>query len=222
MRKSKMKAKLYEDLPLSLRDVQDQLLQLALHTSYSKDVRAVVIFEDDPPNIFETLQPLVQYVRKRRLIPPWIFTRKFVEESLDAYPLEFLDICTAYTNMICNSDILKGLQFHKKDLRLQMERELRSKWLLTRQALLDNPYKPASVRKTVVISRAAVYPVLKGLLHIHDRAVPATLEEAIKQGGELCKINLSPLTELISGIQQANSYLETLKKMIQYVQSLKL
>ena len=217
-----MKAKMYEDLPYSLKEVQDQLLQVALHTSYSKDVRAVVIFEDDPPNIFETLQPLVQYVRKRRLIPPWIFTRKFVEESLDAYPLEFLDICTAYQNLICNSNILRGLQFDKTDLRLQMERELRSKWLLTRQALLDNPYKPASVRKTVIVSRAAVYPVLKGLLHMRDKPVPGALEEAVKQGSEICEINLSPLTEQIAGMQQAISYLDTLKKMIQYVQSLKL
>ena len=217
-----MKTKVYEDLPHSLKDVQDQLLQLAVHTSYSKDVRAVLIFEDDPPNIFETLQPLVQYVRKRRLIPPWIFTRKFVEESLDAYPLEFLDICTSYRNLICNSDILKGLQFDKTDLRLQMERELRSKWLLTRQALLDNPYKPASVRNTVIVSRAAVYPVLKGLLHVHDQDVPATLEAAIKQAGEICKIDLGPLTELITGMPQAISYLDTLKKMIQYVQRMTL
>ncbi|MGI6199043.1 MAG: hypothetical protein ACOYIS_07980 [Candidatus Cloacimonadaceae bacterium] len=217
-----MKTKVYEDLPHVLKDVQDQLLQLAVHTAYSKDVRAVLIFEDDPPNIFETLQPLVQFVRKKRLIPPWIFTRKFVEESLDAYPLEFLDICTAYSNLICNSDILKGLKFDKTDLRLQMERELRGKWLLTRQALLDNPYKPASVRNTIVISRAAVYPVLKGLLHVHDQAVPNTLEEAIQQAGEICKIDLSPLSELIAGMPQATRYLDTLKKLIHFVQRLTL
>ncbi len=217
-----MKTKVYEDLPHVLKDVQDQLLQLAVHTAYSKDVRAVLIFEDDPPNIFETLQPLVQFVRKKRLIPPWIFTRKFVEESLDAYPLEFLDICTAYRNLICNSDILKGLKFDKTDLRLQMERELRGKWLLTRQALLDNPYKPASVRNTIVISRAAVYPVLKGLLHVHDQAVPNTLEEAIQQAGEICKIDLSPLSELIAGMPQATRYLDTLKKLIHFVQRLTL
>lgn len=213
-----MKNKVYEGLLDSLKEVQDQLLQLAIHSSYGKKERAVLIFEDDPPNIFETLQALMQFIRKKRLIQPWIFNRKFVEESLDAYPLEFLDIQSSYENLICNSDILKGLHFAKADLRLQMERELRGKWLLTRQALLENPYKPASVKNTVLASRTAIYPVLKGFLFLQENPIPSSLMDAIKQASSICKIDFNPLVEEISGMTQAVRYLDTLNKMIHYVQ----
>ena len=217
-----MENRIYQDLPHSLKEVQDQLLQLAIHSSYAGEKRAILIFEDDPPNIFENLQPMVQFIRKKRMIQPWIFNRRFVEESLDSYPLEFLDISSSYENIVSNTDILCRLSFDKADVRLQMERELRSKWLLTRQELLENPYKTASIRNIVNLSRIALYPTLTGLLLLHDKDIPASLEEAIEQVSLLSKINMDALVDIISGMQEAIRYLETLKQMIHYIQRFKL
>lgn len=208
----------YDDLATILRELRDNLLQVAVYKGYDEVERAVLIFEDDPPSFFDALQPLVRTVRKRRLPEPLIVNRLFVERSLDSYPLEFLNMQTSYRNLISNTDILRGLSFAKADLRLQMERELRSKWLLTRQAVLENPYKLALVRDAVQRSRVAVHPVLKGCFALADETVPKTLSEAIEGAVRIFGIDLGAMSGPVTGMADATRYIATLDQMIDRVQ----
>lgn len=211
----------YDDLSSILRELKDYLLQVAVYSGYDKIERAVLIFEDDPPAFFEALQPLVRAIRKRRLPEPLIVNRVFVESSLDSYPLEFLNMQTSYRNLLANNDILKGLSFAKADLRLQMERELKSKWLLTRQAVLENPYKLALVREAILRSRTAVYPVLKGFFALVDEPVPKTLNEAIEGAERISGCELAPFAYSITGSPDATRYINMLGQLVTRVQEWK-
>lgn len=208
----------HDDLMSYLRDLRENLLQVAIYKGYDGVEHAILIFEDDPPSFFDVLQPLVRVIRKRRLPEPLIVNRIFVENSLDSYPLEFLNMQTSYRNLLANTDILKGLRFAKADLRLQMERELRSKWLLTRQAVLENPYKTAQVRDAIQRSRTAIHPVLKGFFALVDRTIPAKLDEALAGAENISGVELGPLTIPITGILDANRYISTLNALISRVQ----
>jgi len=208
----------HDDLMSYLRDLRENLLQVAIYKGYDGFEHAILIFEDDPPSFFDVLQPLVRVIRKRRLPEPLIVNRIFVENSLDSYPLEFLNMQTSYRNLLANTDILKGLRFAKADLRLQMERELRSKWLLTRQAVLENPYKTAQVRDAIQRSRTAIHPVLKGFFALKDLSVPKELAEAIELATPISGVDLNPLQLTITGIQDASRYIAMLDALMTRVQ----
>jgi len=214
-----MKTPRFDDLLTIIRGLNDSLLQVAIYHGYDEVERAVLIFEDDPPNFFEAMQPLVRAIRKRRLPEPLIVNRLFVENSLDSYPLEFLNMQTNYKNLLVNTDILKGLSYAKPDLRLQMERELRSKWLLTRQAILENPHKPSLVRDAILRSRVAVYPILKGFFALADGPVPPTLSAAIEGVKRISGCDLYPLANSVAGIPDVNRYMAMLDQLIIKVQA---
>ncbi len=113
--------------------------------------------------------------RKKRIAVPLVLDPAFLKESLDTYPLEFLSM-KAHYRVLAGEDVLQGLSFDPKDVRLQCERELRSKLLLFRRAYVDaaaapNRFRilgrgvPAHLIARSVPSFAAVF---RGMLFLKD------------------------------------------------------
>lgn len=211
----------YAGLSAILNPLEKHILQAALFTDYSGVERAVIIFDTDPPDLFNALQALVRFIRRNHLPEPWILNREFVLNSQDSYPLEYLNMLGSYRNIECREDILATLKFSPADIRLQMERELRGKWLLTRQAILENPFKLSLIRNVILNSRMAIYPVLKGFFCLKALPVPAKLDDAIAQAGDIAGLDLSALKHPITGIDDANQYLDMLNKLMKKVQDWK-
>lgn len=214
-----MKKEPFEGIFATLGRLEDELLQMAAYQGYDGIDRLILILEDDPPSFFEALQPLIHFLRRRRLPQPLVLPRTYVENALDSFPLEFYNIKSSYRNLVVNTDILGRMSFEKSDIRLQMERELRGKWLLTRQAILENPYRIAHLRSVVLDSRVALHPVLKGFFALSDQAPPKDLKAAIDGGSRITGLDLSPLDTLIQGINQVNQYLDMLSQLSEKIQN---
>lgn len=205
-----------------LEHLRGSLLQVALHTNYSGIQRAVVIFDEDPPDFFVALQPLVKFIKKKRLPEPLIVNRAFVMDSLDSFPLEFIDIQSAYTSLMATEDLIAGLSFNPADIRLQMERELKSKWLLTRQAVLEHTSKDQHVAKVMQMSRQSIHPFLKGFMALAGENPPPDLEQAIFRAATISACDLSPVVDPIAGIGDVYRYIAMLEQLNRRVQDWKL
>jgi len=137
----------YNGILNSLEAVKNTLLQVCVYKDILGGYGAVVVLEDVPDQQLEKLAGLAQYARKKALMLPLIVTRSFIASSLDSYPLEFINIISSdKENLMCKEDLLTNLQFSKADVRLQMEREFKSKWLLTRQSTLEAAGRSSSAR----------------------------------------------------------------------------
>src|SRR4030042_856004 len=64
--------------------------------------------------------------RKRNVAIPLFMTRSYLTGSLDAYPVEFLNMKRHY-KVVSGEDVLADLAFDRCHIRLQLERELRGK-----------------------------------------------------------------------------------------------
>ncbi|MDY0151206.1 MAG: hypothetical protein RBS43_02910 [Candidatus Cloacimonas sp.] len=187
----------YSEVMETLKSLMPSLLQVAVYTTYEE--RCVVILEKDPPNILESLDALREYCHKRHLPFPLLISRDFVLSSLDSFPLEFLDIVSSnYTNLFDQEDILQNLKFSSADLRLQMEREIKSKWLLTRLAVSEQSQKPRALANVLVQSIRSLLPVLKGLCYISLKPIPFTQNEIIDSVMEITQLDLSFLLHWMS------------------------
>lgn len=207
----------------SLEPIKSQLLQVAVYGNQGS--RCVIILNSDPPGLLDSLDELRRYCGKRNLAFPLLINRQFVENSLDSYPLEFLDIVSSnYQNLYCQEDLLQNLVFSKADLRLQMEREIKGKWLLTRLSVLEQSPKPKVLAATLQLSIRAILPVLKGICYLADRPIPQETAKLITQASQVCHTELGLLNSWLQSKtavrQNVQSYLDILQALMLYIENL--
>jgi len=207
----------------SLEQIKSHLLQVAVYGESKQ--RCVIILESDPSGLLDSLDELRNYCHKNRLAFPLLINRQFVSGSLDSYPLEFLDIVSGdYQNLFATEDLLQSLVFSKADLRLQMEREIKGKWLLTRLSVLEQSPKPKALAETLQLSIRSILPVLKGICYSADRPIPQSTSLLIEQAGEESKIDLGLLNRWMK-LDKADrltiqSYLDILQSLMAYLENL--
>ena len=207
----------------SLVQIKALLLQVAVYGSLGS--RCVIILASDPPGLLDSLDELRKYCQKRDLAFPLLINRHFVESSLDSYPLEFLDIVSGkYQNLFCQEDLLQNLVFDKTDLRLQMEREIKGKWLLTRLSVLEQSPKPKVLAATLQLSIRAILPVLKGICYLADRPIPQETDQLIAQAEQVCQTELGLLNTWLQARtavrQNIQSYLDILQALMLHIENL--
>ena len=206
----------YNNVLEALEGISAHLLQVAVYTTVSP--QCIIILDADPANLLDSLQSLRDYVNKRRLPFPLLVNKEFVLSSLDSFPLEFLDIVSAnYTNLLAKEDVLKQCSFSASDLRLQMEREVKSKWLLTRLTVLENPPKPKDLAQILFTSIISMLPVLKGFCHLNDQEIPTGLEALINLATQITQIDLSFLMHWLT-LDKADTFI--MKNYLGILQSL--
>lgn len=212
----------YSNVLSSLEVIKSDLVQVVGYESFKP--HCAIILELEPPHLLESLENLRNFCIKQRLDFPLVVTRKFVEKSLDSFPLEFLDIASgSYHNIFCNEDLLAKLKFAKTEVRLQMERELKSKWLLTRLTVLEARPKPKILSQTLRASIHAIAPALKGLCFCADIPIPASFPELLAKVSQITACDLKPM-EKWEQLEKAElthikNYLEILQNLINYMEA---
>jgi len=211
----------FSEVMNTLSGIQDYLLQVAIYDDFNPE--CIIILEKDPPDLLESLDSLRKYSHKRQLRFPLLVNRKFVESSLDSYPLEFLDIITSnYQNLFVKEDILKNLQFDPDDLRLQMEREIKSKWLLTRLSYLEMKTDSKKMANIIALTLTNILPVLKGICYLKDGSAPPQYDAAVERATNITDIEFDTIFSWIANkkvsLENVKQYLAILESLMQYLE----
>jgi len=135
------------------------------------DINLLIVLSDNGIERLGDATDAVAKWRKRNVRVPLVMTRGYIESSLDAFPLEFFNIKSAY-QVIHGEDILKDVVIQKEDLRLQCERELKAKLLLLRESFLEANNKSHLLRELVAQSLSAFISIFKALLDLKGDEVP--------------------------------------------------
>ena len=91
-----------------------------------------------------------------------LFTPEDVNNSLDAFPIEFNDLKLA-GRVVAGEFDLEGLKIGRNDLRLQCERELRGLQIHTRLAYLRLGGKEKELGLMMAAGTAKLLPILRGV-----------------------------------------------------------
>lgn len=115
------------------------------------------------------------HLGKTRIAAPLIMTPQYIETSLDAFPLEFLEIQQNHIGVF-GPDYFQDLSIQDQHVRLQCERELRTMLIGMRQGLLSagGQEKLLGPIEADVLER--LVRTLRGMLWLHGEkdAQPAT------------------------------------------------
>ncbi|MDD4147399.1 MAG: hypothetical protein PHO85_02635, partial [Candidatus Cloacimonetes bacterium] len=182
----------YGGLLNALSNIQDRLIQVNVYKDLWGSYNSVVILDEDPDGWLLKLTPLAKYIHKHRLNLPLIINRRFIQYSLDSYPLEFINIVSSqHMNLMQKEDLLSNLKIVPSDVRLQMEREFKSKWLLTRQIVLEGRMNSRNLRETLHISIRALIPAFKGFFFLANQTYPQSRKDLFDQAALITKIDLN-------------------------------
>jgi predicted nucleotidyltransferase len=157
----------------------DDLVAIVLYGSGARgeyvpkksDINLLIVLSDSGIERLGDAVDAVAKWRKRNVRVPLVMTKGYIESSLDAFPLEFFNIKSAY-QVVHGQDVLRDLAIGKEDLRLQCERELKAKLLLVRESFLEAGNKPALLRELIVQSLSAFISIFKALLYLKGDELP--------------------------------------------------
>jgi len=136
------------------------------------------------------LKKSARLIAKFKLINTLFLTEDYIANSIDIFPVEFLDMQENYF-VLYGKDVLKDIQVDIRNLRFQCEQELKAKLLKLRQAyLLLNNNLPA-LRSLLFMSFTSVLHILRNVLRIKGGKPPYLKHEVLKELAREFKINLA-------------------------------
>ena len=99
-------------------------------------INFLVVVEDNTPSELARCSKYMKKWRKQLIVTPLFLDTDYIAQSLDTFPLEFMDMQSAY-HVVFGEDVLENLGFEKSDVRSQCERELKGKLLHLRAEYLS-------------------------------------------------------------------------------------
>jgi hypothetical protein len=142
------------------------------------DLNFLIVLTPEGIHGLDKIHPVYAKWRKRRVAPPHCMTRQYIADSLDSFPVEFLNMKTAY-RVVSGEDALADLSIDKKDLRLACEREVKGKLILLRRGFIQTLGKKREIEWLIRESLPAIISIFRGLLTLKKIDVPPAKRETV-------------------------------------------
>lgn len=129
-----------------------------------------------------------------RDIAPLVFTKDYLNSSLDTFPIEFLDIKENHS-VLSGEDCLKGLNIGLKNLRHQCEWELKSKIIQLQKFYINSGGKTKALQQFLLKGLPSFVVVFKNILRLKNITVKET-DETLKRIAHEFDLDKDILNEL--------------------------
>jgi len=146
------------------------------------DINSVIVLHDMDLKFIAFLAPLGKKYGKKRIAAPLVMTPEYVQKSIDAFPIEFLDFKLIHKTVYGN-DILQDLQIAMPLLRLQCEREIKTKLIGLRQAYISSLGKKARLAAILVRSITGSIALFRVIISLLGKEPPIMRAEVVKTFG---------------------------------------
>ncbi len=155
------------------------------------DINSVVVLQRMDLGFVEFLAPLGKRYRKRGVAAPLIMTPEYIEGSLDVFPMEFFDFRLIHRTVL-GDDILAGLDIRRDHLRLQCEREIKSKLIWLRQGYISSLGDRRLLTERLSDSIVGYIPLFRAVIHLLGKEPPVRRHDVV--------VDLQEMTGVETGI----------------------
>ena len=189
---------------------ESQLISILLYGSASgsayqpkkSDINFLVVLTEEGMKKLAGVQNFLKKWKKQRIAMPLMVTEEYIQNSLDSFPIEFLNMKSSYS-LVMGKDVFSNIEIDKKDVRLQCERELKGKLLHLREAFLMTLGNVRAMKQLIVQSVTTFTAIFNGLLFIKDQPIPTSKQETViaacKEFDEIDEILFTELLKIRSG-----------------------
>jgi len=160
------------------------------------DINSVIVSDHDRIRLLDFLVGLGRNYRKEKVAPPLVMSTWYIRSSLDAFPLEFLNFREIHHTLF-GEDPLVGLTIDPEHLRIQCERESKSRLLWLGQVYLEQLADHEGLRRALVGSISGCLPLFRGILALHGETGALSAREVIDRLGGLLSLDCTILKRLL-------------------------
>lgn len=143
------------------------------------DINSVVVLHQMDLDFIEFLAPLGKKYGKKKIAAPLVMTPLYIEDSLDAFPMEFLDFKLIHKT-IYGPDLFAGLQILPADLRLQCEREIKTKQIHLRQGYISSLGKKELLSALLVKSFTGSMALFRAVISLLGKEPPIPRQQVLR------------------------------------------
>jgi hypothetical protein len=149
------------------------------HAGKRSDYNVLVVTEDLGTATLDALSKTAAKWAQAGNPAPLLFTQERLAHATDVFPIELLDIRECH-KILHGEDLVAGLDIDTKNLRLQIEHELRGKLIRLRQSYLLTGGKPKAVADLMVQSLSTFLVLFRASLRLFGESVPQTKFQSLE------------------------------------------
>ena len=142
------------------------------------DINSVVVLHQMDLAFIEFLAPLGKKYGRKKIAAPLVMTPLYIEDSLDSFPMEFLDFKLIHKT-IYGQDLFTGLQILPSNLRLQCEREIKTKQIHLRQGYLSSLGKKELLSALLIRSFTGSMALFRAIISLLGKEPPIPRQQVI-------------------------------------------
>jgi hypothetical protein len=156
------------------------------------DINTVIVLGRQDLVTLNALAALVRPMGRKKISPPLLMTKSYIERSRDVFGVEFLDFQLSHQTILGN-DPFAALTFDKKDVRLQCERELKAMLIRLRQGYIASAANKKLVRDILISTAKGLEPLLRAILWLKDIVRPAGTEHTFSTAADKLSIKMDSI-----------------------------
>ncbi len=144
----------------------------------TSDINSVVVLREMDLGFIEALAPLGRKYRKKGVAAPLIMTPQYIMDSLDVFPIEFFNFRLIH-HTVFGDDILEGLEIEDRHLRLQCEREIKTKLIWLRQGYISSLGDRKLLSERLSESIKGYVPLFRAIIHLLGKEPPLRSHDVV-------------------------------------------
>lgn len=160
------------------------------------DINSVVVLHNMDLKFIAFLAPLGKKYGKKRIAAPLVMTPEYIRNSLDAFPVEFLDFKLIHKT-VYGDDVFKGIEVSRQHLRLQCEREIKVKLIGLRQGYVSSLGRKEHIETVLVKSFTGSMALFRAILELMGKKPPVLREDVVKAVGAATRIDTAVLEQML-------------------------
>jgi hypothetical protein len=163
-------------------------------------IDSVIVLKKMDLAFLDILAPLGNIYGKKGIAAPLIMDPGYLENSVDVFPLEFLNFKLLH-HPLYGEDLLAGLEIDRQELRYQCERELKGKLIWLHRIYVSAMGDRKVLAGDIVRHFAGYLPLFRGILYMLDQEPAAGLKKVLEQLGQATGLETAVFAEIYAVTQ---------------------
>jgi predicted nucleotidyltransferase len=194
----------------------------------TSDLNLLVLLQDTEPRTLRRGAALARAWAAEKNPPPLMMSAREFQESADVFPIELADMRDAHL-LLHGPDPFASLEIRPADLRLELERELKSGWLRLRARYLTQAGDALQFEPVLLKSLSTFLVMFRTVLRLAGGAPERDPEAVVRATAALVGFDPAPLLEIVRARAGAakldvlpdapvvTGYLEAVARVVEYV-----
>ncbi len=160
------------------------------------DINFLIILSETGIQHLSACFPLIEKWQRINVSVPLIMTRQYIENSLDSFPLEFVNFKKNY-HVIYGEDVLRQVEIPREHIRLECETQLKGKLLHLRKEFLATLGNRKALEMLIEKSLPVFAAVFKGLLLLKEIEPPSLPNQIILETAKAYGLDLGLFEQML-------------------------